>query len=65
MVTHDLSEAISMSDRVLVLSKRPARVLKNYNITFNGEHRSPLKSRESPEFTIYFNDIWKELNSND
>ena len=65
MVTHDLSEAISMSDRVLVLSKRPARVIKDYNITFNGEHRSPFKSRESPEFTIYFNEIWKELNSND
>jgi NitT/TauT family transport system ATP-binding protein len=65
MVTHDLSEAISMSDRILVLSKRPAKVLKVYNITFKGEYKSPLKSRESPEFRIYFNDIWRELNSND
>lgn len=65
MVTHDLSEAISMSDRILVLSKRPAKVLKDYSITFKGGCKSPLKSRESPEFRIYFNDIWKELNSND
>lgn len=63
MVTHDISEAISMSNRVIVLSSRPATVNKIFKIEFSYVHDSPLKSREEPEFRIYFNDIWKELNS--
>lgn len=63
MVTHDISEAISMSNRVIVLSARPATVNKIFKIEFLHSHDSPLKSREEPEFRIYFNDIWKELNS--
>jgi NitT/TauT family transport system ATP-binding protein len=61
MVTHDISEAIALSDRVAVLSKRPA-VLKNiYEINLSVKNRTPLKSREAPEFRYYFNTIWKEL----
>lgn len=62
LVTHDISEAISMADRVLVLSHRPGTVKKIYNIslTCNGK-RSPLSSREAPEFRRYFQEIWKEL----
>lgn len=63
MVTHDISEAISMSNRVIVLSSRPATVNKIFKIELSCIHDSPLKSREEPEFRIYFNDIWKELNS--
>lgn len=63
MVTHDISEAISMSNRVIVLSSRPATINKIFNIEFSHVHDSPLKCREEPEFRIYFNDIWKELNS--
>ncbi|AKA72273.1 ABC transporter ATP-binding protein [Clostridium scatologenes] len=63
MVTHDISEAISMSNRVIVLSNRPAQIRKIFNIEFSVPHESPLKSREEPEFRIYFNNIWKELNS--
>lgn len=63
MVTHDISEAISMSNRVIVLSSRPAQIRKIFNIEFSAPHESPLKSREEPEFRIYFNNIWKELNS--
>ncbi len=62
MVTHDISEAISMSNRILVLSKRPAKIRKIFNITFSESYNSPLKCREDPEFRIYFNNIWKELN---
>ncbi|MBA5851235.1 ABC transporter ATP-binding protein [Clostridium sp. cel8] len=62
MVTHDIAEAISMSNRVLVLSKRPAKIKKIFNITFDKSYNSPLKSREDPKFRIYFNEIWKELN---
>ena len=63
MVTHDIAEAISMSDRVLVLSKRPAIVKTIYEIelTCSDRKNTPLKRREAPEFRHYFNKIWKEL----
>ena len=62
MVTHDISEAISMSDRVIVLSHRPATVKKIYDIDFEMENRTPLTCREKPKFSKYFNLMWKELN---
>lgn len=62
MVTHDLSEAISMSDRIIVLSNRPAKVKKEFKMNFCIESISPLKCREAPEFRTYFNMLWKELN---
>ena len=62
MVTHDISEAISMSDRVIVLSHRPATVKKIYDIDFAMENRTPLTCREKPKFSKYFNLMWKELN---
>ncbi len=63
MVTHDISEAISMSDRVVVLTKRPGTIKKIFNIELScsGDEKTPLKSREAPEFRYYFNEIWKEL----
>lgn len=66
MVTHDISEAIAMADRIILLSKRPARIKKIYdiNLTIDGK-RTPLKSRESKEFKDYFQDLWKELNSDE
>lgn len=64
MVTHDISEAISMSDRVVILSKRPATVKTIYDIDFEMENRNPLSVRESPKFSKYFDSIWKELDVN-
>ena len=61
MVTHDISEAISMSDRVIVLSKRPGTVKSIHKIDFNIEKRTPINCREQIEFTRYFNTLWKEL----
>jgi len=63
LVTHDLSEAISMADHVLVLSRRPGRVQKMVPISFDMEDRTPMRSRNAPEFKEYFNLIWKELNA--
>lgn len=60
LVTHDISEAVSMSDRVVVLSRRPAVVKAVFDM---GELRrlEPLERRESPLFPRYFDAIWKEL----
>lgn len=65
IVTHDISEAISMSDRVLVLSKRPGTIKDIHKIDFEIENRTPLNCRESPKFSEYFNTLWKELRSDD
>ena len=61
IVTHDISEAISMSDRVLVLSERPGTVKDIHNIDFKIDGRNPINCRESPKFSTYFNTLWKEL----
>ena len=62
MVTHDIPESISMSDSVIVLSNRQSTIQKVFPITFPISNRSPLKCRESPLFSQYFDKIWKELN---
>lgn len=62
LVTHDIEEAVSMSDRVIVLSGRPAQVKNVYAIglTVSGE-RTPLSSRDAPEFRTYCKAIWEDL----
>ena len=64
LVTHDLSEAVSLGTKVLVLSKRPATIKKIIPIDFP-ENLSALERRNCPEFKDYFNEIWKELNGNE
>lgn len=61
IVTHDISEAISMSDRVIVLTKRPATIKTIHTIDFEMDNRTPLSCRESPKFSMYFDTLWKEL----
>lgn len=61
IVTHDISEAISMSDRVVVLSNRPAVVKNIHTIDFEIENRDPINCRESPKFSKYYDQLWKEL----
>ena len=61
-VTHDISEAISMSDRIVILTQRPAKVKKIQNIGLQ-DIKTPLKRRESTEFAKYFDLIWKELSN--
>lgn len=62
LVTHDISEAISMADRVVILSARPAHVTRIVPISLSLKDRTPFASRSAPEFKSYFNLIWKELN---
>ena len=64
LVTHDLGEAVSMAQRVIVLSRRPGCVKSNHVIRFSrpdGGRPTPLAARSAPEFNAYFNTLWQEL----
>ncbi len=64
LVTHDIGEAISMTDRVVVLSRRPGRIKSQHRITFPsmpGRRPTPFEARGLPEFNTYFNTLWDEL----
>ncbi|MCD7836471.1 MAG: ABC transporter ATP-binding protein [Lachnospiraceae bacterium] len=65
IVTHDLSEAISIADRVIVLSGRPARVKCELPIKLTLKDNSLLASRNAPEFNSYFNTLWEVLISDE
>jgi len=64
LVTHDIGEAVSMAERVVVLSRRPGRLKSDHAIRFataNGSRSAPFAARYAPEFNGYFNALWKEL----
>ncbi|MDO5402334.1 MAG: ABC transporter ATP-binding protein [Eubacteriales bacterium] len=61
LVTHDISEAISMGDHVIVLSGRPATISRVFPISLTTDKRTPITSRFAPEFKDYFNEIWEEM----
>lgn len=61
LVTHDLSEAISIGGRVVIMTKRPGTIKNIVNISYPEEFSSPILARNSNEFSGYFNTIWKEL----
>ena len=61
MVTHDISEAISFCDRIVVLSPRPGTVRRILPIKLSLTDKTPLASRNAPEFKSYFNELWGEL----
>ena len=60
MITHDIAEAISMADRVIVLTERPAKVKQIYNIEMEGKS-TPINNRKCREFSEYYDMIWKEI----
>ena len=61
LVTHDISEALSTADRIIVLTKRPSKIL-NIHIIDLDKSVSPLKRREDPQFSKWFERLWRELN---
>ncbi|WP_236777880.1 ABC transporter ATP-binding protein [Anoxybacter fermentans] len=61
LVTHDIAEAISVSNRVVILTKRPASIKRIVEIDFEDPDLTPIKKREIPRFQRYFNIIWEEL----
>ena len=62
LVTHDISEAIAMADRVIVLSHRPAKLKKIIDIKTDSPDNTPFNKRLSSEFRKYFDEIWGLLN---
>lgn len=60
LVTHDISEAISMSDRIIILTKRPGTVKNVLELNFD-KSTTPLERRESYLFNEYFKRLWEEL----
>lgn len=63
MVTHDLAEAISMADKVIVLTKRPAQIKRIYDIDFENR-QSPMEIRKTQKFFYYYDLIWKDIDKN-
>jgi NitT/TauT family transport system ATP-binding protein len=61
LITHDIEEAVSMGDRILVLSKRPAKVKDIVEVNLGVTERNPFTSRDAPEFSTYFHKIYEEL----
>ncbi|WP_432628784.1 ABC transporter ATP-binding protein [Brotaphodocola sp.] len=61
LITHDLAEAISIADRILILTARPGTIKASLTIHFSPEADTPLKRRNAPEFAGYFNEVWGHL----
>ena len=61
LVTHDISEAIALADRIIVLTNRPSKIL-NIHYIDTDKTISPLKRRESKDFSSWFERLWRELN---
>lgn len=60
LITHDISEAVSVADEAIVLSRRPATLVASYKLPFGDE--TPLKRRKNPAFSAWFERLWKDLN---
>ena len=60
IITHDIAEAVSLSNRVVVLTKRPCKVKNIYEIKFDRE-KLPTEKRKSQEFNKYYDMIWRDL----
>jgi NitT/TauT family transport system ATP-binding protein len=65
LITHDIAEAISMADRVIVFSERPGTIKQIFQINYSMKDRTPNNARNSPEFEEYSYQIWKALNHKD
>ena len=60
LVTHDISEAIALASKVIVLSKRPAHIKNIYDIKLKN-NVSPIINRSDEKYNYYFNLIWKDI----
>lgn len=63
MITHDIAEAITLADRIIVLSKSPSYIKNEYNILLTNK-TTPINNRKCKEFNDYYENIWKDLDKN-
>lgn len=63
IITHDIAEAVSSADQVIVLTKRPAKIKKIFNIKLTNA-KSPLTNRTCKEFNNYYKEIWESIDTN-
>jgi len=63
MITHDIAEAISLADRIIVLSKRPGKIKKIYDVNLT-DKSNPIENRKAKEFSYYYDSLWKDLDIN-
>ena len=63
LITHDIAEAVSISNRVIVLTKRPSKIKNIYEINLDNPS-VPTKNREDPKFNYYYNLIWRDIDEN-
>ena len=63
MITHDIAEAISMADRIIVLTKRPCKIKKEYTVKLTNKS-FPIENRKALEFSEYYDKIWRDLDVN-
>ena len=63
IITHDIAEAISMADRIIVLTNRPAKVKSIYTIEMKNK-QNPITNRKQKEFQYYYDKIWKDIDIN-
>ena len=61
LITHDLSEAVSVADRIIILSRRPGRIKAILPVKFSKPGLGPLSRRNAPEFSGYFKQVWNIL----
>ena len=64
LVTHDIAEAIALSDRIIVLTKRPCTIKKQYQIILD-KKATPIQNRQDKKFLEYHTKIWKELDNHE
>ena len=63
IITHDIAEAISIADTIIILTKRPAKIKKIYDIKLTNA-TSPINNRTCKEFNTYYKTIWKNIDHN-
>ncbi|MBS4173893.1 ABC transporter ATP-binding protein [Bacillus sp. FJAT-49736] len=63
LVTHDIGEAISMSDRILLFAAKPGRLYKTFNVPDELRVIRPFEARSKEAYSVLFQEIWKELES--
>ncbi|MFS0674405.1 ABC transporter ATP-binding protein [Ornithinibacillus sp. 179-J 7C1 HS] len=65
LVTHDIGEAIAMSDRIIVMSANPGKIAKTFEVPIELRNEMPFLVRRHPKYQSIFDKVWEELNKND